>query len=192
MSSPIEPFIESAIERMDKSVQHFLDETRGIRTGRASAGLLDSVRVDYYGQKTPLGQIANVSVADSRCLLVKPFDAGVLKDIERSILASDLGLNPTIESGALRINIPALSQEQRHKLASRVKSLSEDARVAMRNVRRDVLREIEVEAKDKNRDVVLSEDDVKQGKTRVQDVLKEHETKIDELCKNKSEEIMTV
>ncbi|NQU47247.1 MAG: ribosome recycling factor [Planctomycetes bacterium] len=192
MSSPIEPFIESAIERMDKSVQHFLDETRGIRTGRASAGLLDSVRVDYYGQKTPLGQIANVSVADPRCLLVKPFDAGVLKDIERSILASDLGLNPTIESGALRINIPALSQEQRQKLASRVKSLSEDARVAMRNVRRDVLREIEVEAKDKDRDVVLSEDDVKQGKTRIQDVLKEHETKIDELCKNKSEEIMTV
>jgi ribosome recycling factor len=192
MSSPIEPFVESAIERMDKSVQHFLDETRGIRTGRASAGLLDSVRVDYYGQKTPLSQIANVSVADSRCLLVKPFDNGVLKDIEKSILASDLGLNPAIEAGALRINIPALSQEQRQKLASRVKSLSEDARVAMRNVRRDVLREIEVEAKDKNRDVVLSEDDVKQGKTRIQDVLKEHETKIDELCKNKSEEIMTV
>ncbi len=192
MSSPIEPFVESAIERMDKSVQHFLDETRGIRTGRASAGLLDNVRVDYYGQKTPLNQIANVSVADARCLLVKPFDAAALKDIEKAILASDLGLNPAIEGGSLRINIPALSQEQRQKLAGRVKSLGEDARVSMRNVRRDVLRELETEAKDKNRDVVLSEDDVKQGKDRIQDVLKEHESKIDELCKNKSEEIMTV
>jgi ribosome recycling factor len=192
MSSPIENFVESAIERMDKSVQHFLDETRGIRTGRASAGLLDNVRVDYYGQKTPLSQIANVSVADARCLLVKPFDGSALKDIEKAIMASDLGLNPAIEGGSLRINIPALSQEQRQKMAGRVKSLGEDARVAMRNVRRDILREIETEAKDKSRDVVLSEDDVKEGKTRVQDVLKEHESKIDELCKNKSEEIMTV
>ena len=192
MSTAIQPFLDSASERMDKSVQHFLDETRGIRTGRANAGLLDSVRVDYYGQKTPLAQLASVNVVDARCLMVKPFDASALKEIEKAILAAGLGLNPSIEGGALRISIPALSQEQRQKLASRVKSLSEDARVSMRNVRRDIIREIEHEAKDKKRDVVLSEDDVKKGKSEVQDILKDHEKKIDDLSKNKSDEIMTV
>jgi ribosome recycling factor len=192
MPTAIQPFLDSASERMDKSVQHFLDETRGIRTGRANAGLLDSVRVDYYGQKTPLAQLASVNVADARCLMVKPFDASALKEIEKAISAAGLGLNPSIEGGALRISIPALSQEQRQKLASRVKSLSEDARIAMRNVRRDIIREIEQEAKDKKRDVVLSEDDVKQGKSEVQDILKDHEKKIDDLSKNKSDEIMTV
>ncbi len=192
MATTIQPFLDSAAERMDKSVQHFTDETRGIRTGRASAGLLDSVRVDYYGTKTPLSQIANVAVTDARTLAVKPYDQGALKDVEKAITAAGLGLNPTVDGPLVRINIPALSEEQRTKLASRVKALAEEGKVSMRNVRRDVLREMETEHKEKKGDVVLTDDDMKSGKDKVQEILKDHESRLDELCKNKCDEIMTV
>ena len=192
MASSIQPFLDSATERMDKSVQHFIDETRGIRTGRASTGLLDSVRVDYYGQKTPISQLANVSVTDARTLQVKPFDASAAKDIEKAVMASGLGLNPTLEGGVLRISVPALSEEQRKKLAGRVKQLGEDSKVAMRNVRRDVIKEMDTAHKDKSSDPMVTDDDMKFGKDQVQDLLKAHETKIDDLAKSKSEEILTI
>ena len=192
MATPTQPFLDSASERMDKSVQHFVDETRGIRTGRANTGLLDSIRVDYYGQKTPIGQLANVSVLDARTLQVKPFDASAAKDIEKAVMGSGLGLNPTLEGGVLRISVPALSEEQRKKLAGRVKQLAEDAKVSMRNVRRDVIKEMETANKDKSGEVVLTDDDLKHGKDQVQDLLKAHETKIDDLAKAKSDEILTV
>jgi len=192
MASALQPFLDSAVERMDKSVQHFIDETRGIRSGRASAGLVDNIRADYYGQKTPLSQLASVTVADARSLVVKPFDAAALKEIEKAIQAAGIGLNPAIEGSSLRISVPALSEEQRKKLAGRVKQLAEDGKVAMRNVRRDVIREMEVEHKERNGEIVLTEDDLKSGKDRVQDLLKEHETRLDDLYKAKSDEIMTV
>lgn len=192
MATPTQLFLDSASERMDKSVQHFVDETRGIRTGRANTGLLDSIRVDYYGQKTPVGQLANITVLDARTLQVKPFDAGAAKDIEKAVMGSGLGLNPTLEGGVLRISVPALSEEQRKKLAGRVKQLGEDAKVAMRNVRRDVIKEMETANKDKSGEVVLTDDDLKHGKDQIQDLLKAHETKVDELAKAKSDEILTV
>ncbi|MAW62064.1 MAG: ribosome recycling factor [Planctomycetes bacterium] len=192
MATSIQPFLDSASERMDKSVQHFVDETRGIRTGRASTGLLDNVRVDYYGQKTPIGQLANVTVLDARTLQVKPFDASAAKDIEKAVIGSGLGLNPTLEGGVLRISVPALSEDQRKKMAGRVKQLGEDAKVSMRNVRRDAIKEMEQANKDKSGDVVVTDDDLKHGKDQVQDLLKAHEAKIDELAQAKSDEIMTV
>ena len=192
MATSIQPFLDSASERMDKSVQHFVDETRGIRTGRASTGLLDNVRVDYYGQKTPIGQLANVTVLDARTLQVKPFDASAAKDIEKAVMGSGLGLNPTLEGGVLRISVPALSEDQRKKMAGRVKQLGEDAKVSMRNVRRDAIKEMEQANKDKSGDVVVTDDDLKHGKDQVQDLLKAHEAKIDELAQAKSDEIMTV
>lgn len=192
MASSIQPFLDSATERMDKSVQHFIDETRGIRTGRATAGLLDSVRVDYYGQKTPIGQLANVSVTDARTLQVKPFDASAAKDIEKAVMASGLGLNPTLEGGVLRISVPALSEEQRKKLAGRVKQIGEDGKVAMRNVRRDVIKEMDTAHKDKSSEPMVTDDDLKFGKDQVQELLKAHEAKIDDLAKAKSEEILTI
>lgn len=175
---------------MDKSVQHFVDETRGIRTGRASAGLIESVRADYYGQKTPISQLANISVLDARTLQVKPFDAGAAKDIEKAVASAGLGLNPTLEGSVLRISVPQLSEEQRKKMAGRVKQLGEDAKVAMRNVRRDAIKELETAEKDS--DAPVTEDDVKYGKDQIQELLKQHESKIDELGKAKSDEIMTV
>lgn len=192
MARPIQPFLDDARQRMLKSVEHFQGETRGLRTGRASAGLIDNIRVDYYGSKTPLNQLATVSVPDARSLVVKPFDASSLKDIERAILSSDLGFNPSLEGKMVRISIPPLSQEQREKLAARVKSLAEDARVSMRNVRRDVLKEVEGAAREKGRAVAVTEDDLREAKDAIHDLLKEHEKKIDEAMAAKTREILEV
>ena len=190
MASSIKPFLDSAGERMHKSVDHFAAEARGIRTGRANAGLIENVRVEYYGSKTPLQQLATVSVPDPRSMVVKPYDASALKEIEKAILSSDLGFNPSIEGKMLRISIPPLSEEQRKKLAGRVKALAEEARVSMRNVRRDVLRDVEAASRDKGRDVAVTEDDVRAAKDEIQDLLKDHEKKIDELLKTKTDEIL--
>ncbi|MDP6940474.1 MAG: ribosome recycling factor [Planctomycetota bacterium] len=192
MSSSIQPFLRSAKERLHKSVEHFGAETRGIRTGRATTGLVDNIRVDYYGSKTPLNQLASVAVPDPRSILVKPFDATALKDIEKAILASDLGMNPSIEGNALRISIPPLSAEQRQKLAGRIKSLAEEARVSMRNVRRDCIKDVETANKDKKREEAVSEDDVRQAKNEIQDLLKEHEGQIEDLLASKTKEILEV
>ena len=192
MARPIQPFLDDARQRMYKSVEHFQGETRGLRTGRANPGLVDSIRVDYYGSKTPLSQLATVSVPDARSIVVKPFDATSLKAIERAILASDLGFNPSLEGKMVRISIPPLSQEQRLKLAARVKSLAEDARVSMRNVRRDVLKEVEVASRDKGRDPGVTEDDVRESKESIQELLKEHEKLIDEAMAVKTKEILEV
>lgn len=192
MATAIQPFLTSARERMDKSLNHFQSESRGIRTGRATTGLVDNIRVNYYGSKTPISQLATVSVPDSRSLVVKPFDANSLKDIEKAIMAADLGLNPSIEGKTLRISIPPLSEEQRKKLAGRVKSMCEEARVAMRNVRRDVIREVEAANKDKDRDVAVSEDDLKRAKNEIQALLKEHEHKAEEILSSKSKEILVL
>ncbi|HJM39315.1 MAG TPA: ribosome recycling factor [Planctomycetota bacterium] len=190
MSSSIQPFLRSAKERLSKSVEHFSSETRGIRTGRATTGLVDNIRVDYYGSKTPLNQLASVAVPDPRSILVKPFDASSLKDIEKAILSSDLGMNPSIEGNALRISIPPLSAEQRQKLAGRIKSLAEETRISMRNVRRDCIKEVESASKDKKREDAVSEDDVRQAKDEVQSLLKEHEGQIEDLLASKTKEIL--
>jgi len=192
MSSSVATFLDSAKDRMDKSVQHFMDETRGIRTGRASVGLLDSVRVDYYGQRSPLNQIASVTAPDARTLIVKAFDPSSNKEIEKAITAAGLGLNPVVDGTIVRIAIPPLSEDQRKKLASRVKSVGEDAKVALRNVRRDTIKEIETVSKDSSHEPKITEDDVKYGKATVQDVLKEFEKKVENLIDAKSKDIMTI
>lgn len=190
MASSIQPFLDDAAARMQKSVEHFQDETRGIRTGRASAGLVENIRVDYYGTRTPLNQLATITVPDPRSLLVKPYDASCLKDVERAILAADLGLNPSIEGKALRISIPPLSEEQRKKLVSRVKALAEEAKVSMRNVRRDVLKELETAHRDRDREPAISDDDIQRARERIQEILKEYEKKVTEILEAKSQEIL--
>ncbi len=188
----IEDFLADARERMDKAVEHFHQEILGIRSGRASAGLIENVRVDYYGQKSPLSQIAAITVPEPRCLVVKPYDPSAIKDIERAIVGSNLGLTVSQEGGTLRIVVPPLSEEQRKKLAAHVKALSEEAKVALRNVRRDVLKHVEAAARDKDRDLPITDDDLQLAKEKVQEVLKEHEAKVDELLKTKTEEILEV
>ena len=192
MSLSYQTQLDDAEDRMDKTVEHFSDEIRGFRTGRASTGLIENIRVDYYGSMTPLSQIASITEPEARCLLVKPFDPSGLKDIERAILAADLGLNPAIDSGNLRVTVPHLSEEQRLKMVTRLKSLAEDTKVSLRNVRRDTIRDIEHAQKDKTGDVVLTEDDVKSAKSDIQDILKKHEAIVEETLSSKSTEILEI
>lgn len=192
MSFSYQTHLDDAEDRMDKTVEHFADEIRGFRTGRASAGLIENIRVNYYGNSTPLNQMASITVPDARCLLVKPFDPGGLKDIEKAILAADLGLNPAVDGGALRVTVPHLSEEQRLKMVARLKSLAEDTKVSLRNVRRDTIREIEHAQKDKTGDVVLTEDDVKSAKSAIQDILKKHESSVETTLGKKSTDILEI
>lgn len=174
-------------ERMDKAVQHLKNELRAIRSGRAVPALVENVRVDYYGSPTPINQLAQVSAPEARQLLIKPFDTKALADIERAVLKADLGMTPNSDGKVLRLNLPALSEEQRKKLANRVKDIGETARVSLRNVRRDGNKAAEAAKKDG-----LSEDQVKDLEARVQDLLKVHEANVDSILKAKTEEIMTV
>lgn len=179
--------LEDVKERMDKAVVHLRDELRGIRSGRATPALVENVRVDYYGSPTPLNQLAQISVPEPRQLLVKPFDAGALADIERAILKSDLGMSPNSDGKVLRLGLPVLSEEQRKKLAMRVKDIGEHARVSLRNVRRDGNKHIEAAKKDG-----ISEDIAADLVDQVQELLKKHEADIDSILKSKTDEIMTV
>ena len=173
-------------ERLEKTVGHLHDQLRSIRTGRAAPALLDGIRVDYYGTPTPLNQMAHISVPEPRQLLVKPFDATQMKEVERAIHKSDLGLTPSTDGKVLRLTLPPLSEEQRKKLSAKVKDLAEQARVALRNERRDANKHSD----QANKDGKLTDDQNKQLHTRIQDALKTAETRIDELLKKKTHEIM--
>lgn len=172
-------------EKMDKALEVLKDKFRGMRTGRATPGLVDGVRVDYYGSPTPLKQIANVSAPEADMIVIKPFDAGSLGDIEKAIQKSDLGVNPTNDGKLIRIKIPPLSQERRQQLAHLAKSTSEETRVALRNVRRDANKHADGLAK------TMSEDDLKKLKDEVQNLLKSHEEKVDQILDAKTKELTT-
>ncbi len=173
-------------EQIEKSVRHLREQLAGIRTGRASPALVETIRVDYYGSPTPLNQLAHISVPEARQLLIKPFDASVLKEVEKAILKSDLGLNPSSEGKMLRLTLPPLSGEQRQKLAAKVKDLTEQARVALRNERREANKHADQALKDGK----LSEDQNRDLHTQIQDRLKAGEGKLDDALKAKTKEIM--
>ncbi len=175
-------------ERMDKTVDHLKEDLRGIRTGRASPALVENIRVDYYGSPTPLMQLAQISVPEARMLAVKPFDQGALAAIEKALLKANLGMTPNSDGKVLRLALPALSEEQRKKLAGRVKELAEKTRVSLRNVRRDGRKQIEQNQKDGE----LSEDVAHDLIEQVQDHLKQHEAGVDQILADKTKEIMTV
>ncbi|MGB0070538.1 MAG: ribosome recycling factor, partial [Isosphaeraceae bacterium] len=145
----IEEIALEAEDRMEKSVALLTDQLRGVRTGRANTGLVDSIRVDYYGSSTPLKQLANLSTPEPQQILIRPFDPSVVGDIVKAIQTSDLGLTPHSDGKVVRLNVPPLSVEQRKKLSHRVKDLAEEARVAIRNIRRDANKQAEVEQSDK-------------------------------------------
>jgi ribosome recycling factor len=175
-----------AEERMEKAVAVLRDELRGLRTGRASPALVDSVRVDYYGSPTPLKQLANIGAPEPALIVIRPFDPKVAKDIEKAILASGLGLTPMNDGKMIRLAIPSLSGERRKQLVSRVKELAEDARVAIRNVRRDANKATDQAEKDKE----LTEDERDQTKEDIQELTKKYEAQVNELAEKKSAEIL--
>lgn len=182
--------VKDAKTSMDKAVEHLKNELRGIRTGRASPALVEYVKVDYYGTQTDLKSLAAISVPEPTQILIKPFDAGSLSDIRKAIEAANLGLNPMVEGKQIRVNIPPLSGDRRKQLAAQVKKLGEEAKVAVRNVRRDANKHLEQVGKDKSQH--LSEDQVEDLKDKVQEMLKQHETLIDQTVEAKTKEVMEV
>ncbi len=184
----IEEIALEAEDRMEKSVALLTDQLRGVRTGRANTGLVDSIRVDYYGSSTPLKQLANLSTPEPQQILIRPFDPSVVGDIVKAIQTSDLGLTPHSDGKVVRLNVPPLSVEQRKKLSHRVKDLAEVARVAIRNIRRDANKQAEVEQSGK----ILTEDDLETCKEEIQSLTKKFEAKVNELGDKKAAEIMEI
>lgn len=172
--------------KMDVTLDHLAKEMAGIRTGRASLGLLDHVRVDYYGTETPLNQVANLSIPDSLTISVQPWDASMVTVIEKAILTSDLGLTPSNDGKVIRIPIPPLTEERRKELTRVVKKEAEDAKIALRNVRREGVDQIKKLEKQKD----ISEDDSKKGLDMIQKITDEYVAKADKMCAEKEKEVM--
>ncbi len=182
----VEDVLLDAEERMDKALAHLKNNLAGIRTGRAAPGLLDSVKVTVYGSQTPLKQLASVGAPEPQQLVIRPFDTSIIKDIEKAIVASELGLNPQNDGRIIRINIPPLSTDTRKKLVARIKDLSEEARVSIRNVRRDANKAIETAEKEKT----IGEDDRDKSKEEVQELTKKFEESVGELAKSREADVM--
>jgi ribosome recycling factor len=173
--------------RMKKSVEYFDRELRGIRTGRATTALIDYLKVDYYGSSTDLRELAAISVPEPTKLLVKPFDPSSTQEIVKTIERADLGLNPQVDGQAIRINVPAPSAERRKQLVGQVRKMAEEAKVAVRNERRDAIKQIDQMVKDKEQHV--SEDDAKAAKFNVDELTKDHTKVIDVGCEKKADEV---
>ncbi len=171
--------------KMEAGLDYLRNEFRGIRTGRASVGLVDHIKVEYFGSPTDLRQLATISTPEASLIMVKPFDPGSLKDIEKAIQASDLGITPNSDGKVIRLSVPSLSTERRQRLASQVKKMSEAAKVTVRNARRDGNKETDSQEKASE----LTEDDVHKGKDDVLKLTHDFEKKIDELLKSKIQEI---
>lgn len=172
-------------ERFERSVTHLQQQLRGIRTGRASSALVDHIKVDYYGTPTPLSQIASISIPEPRQIMVKPFDPSILKEVGKALLKSDLGVSPQDDGKVVRVNLPPLSGEQRNKYGAKVKEMCEEARVSMRNGRRDLNKQADQMLKDGE----ITEDESKRLHDEIQDALKKYEGKVDEIQKKKVAEI---
>lgn len=175
-----------AEERMEKAVDILKKNLAGIRTGRANPGLVDSLRVDAYGSPTPLKQLATVGAPEPTQIVIRPYDAGTIKDIEKAIVGSDLGFNPQSDGRVIRINIPPLSTDVRKKMVSRIKDLAEDAKVAIRNIRRDGNKAADQAQKDK----LLTEDLRDDAKDTIQELTKKYEAQVTDLAKTRESEVM--
>lgn len=185
---PIAEIISQAEHKMKATVEHTREEFIKIRTGRPSPGLLDHIMVDYYGCPTPINQVAQVGVGDARTLTVQPWEKGMVKVVEKAIRDSDLGLNPATSGDVIRVPLPPLTEERRRELTKVVKSLGEDNKVAVRNLRRDANSHLERLRKDKE----ISEDDQRRAEAEVQKLTDKYIAEIDKLVVEKEKEIMTV
>lgn len=173
-------------KNMERTLDVLKNEFRSIRTGRASAGLVDHLMVDYYGTPTQLKQLATIACPEPASIVIKPFDVGCIKDIEKAIKVSELSLAPIMDGKMIRLNIPPLSEERRKQIVNQVKQLGEKSKVSLRNIRRDSIKQIEDEEKAKR----ITEDERDKGKKEVDDLTKKYTDSIDQTVKSKSEEIM--
>ncbi len=182
----VEEILLDTEERMEKALAKLKQDLAGIRTGRANPGLVDSLRVEVYGSPTPIKAIASVGAPEPTQIVIRPFDPGTLKDIEKAVQASGLGLNPQNDGRLIRISVPPLSTEVRRKLSARIRELTEETKIAVRNVRRDGNKAADQEQKDK----VMTEDDRDQVKEDIQNLTKKFETLATDLAAAKEKEVM--
>ena len=184
----VELILEDATERMDKSVEVLRHEADTIRTGRANAAMLDSVRVELYGTPMPLNQVATVNAPDPRLLVVQPFDKSTLGAIEKELMRADLGVTPSNDGTVIRLPIPMMTQERRQEMVKRLHRLREDTHVAIRNVRRDALEHLRGLEKNKE----ISQDDLHRDQDHLQKITDEHIVKADQVNDKKEAELMEV
>ncbi len=183
---PTKEIVSDSESKMKKAVEFLQDELKAVRTGRASTGLVENLKVDYYGTPTPLKQMATLATPQADMVVIKPFDPSSVKDIEKAIKNSDLSIAPVLDGKLIRLNIPSLSEERRQQLVGQAKQMGEQAKVSIRNIRRDANKHLEKEQKDK----IITEDELDKGKKQVDDITKECVDKVDLVVKKKSDEIM--
>lgn len=181
-----EEILFDAEDRMEKAIAHLKSSLGGIRTGRANPGLVDSLRVDVYGSPTPIKQLASVGAPEPTQIVIRPYDPSVIKEIEKAIIASDLGFNPQSDGRLIRINIPPLSGEVRKKMVNRIKEIGEEAKVSLRNVRRDANKAADQAEKDKT----ISEDIRDDTKNEVQELIKKYEEQVNEATKKREADVL--
>ena len=185
---PVDDILMECEEQMEKAVEHLKHEMRGVRTGRANPALVENIKVDYYGSPTDIKAIAVISVPEATQLLIKPFSPGDLKAIEKAINDSKIGLSPHSDGRQVRLQLPPMSQERRLQLVGQLKGFGEDAKIRIRNARRDSNKAVETEEKAGD----MTEDEATKGKEQIQDLTKQYEAKVEEMLEHKRQEIMQV
>ena len=185
---PVDDILLEAEDKMLKAVEHLKAQLRTVRTGRASAGLVEHLKVNYYGSPTELRQLATITVPDPLMILIKPYDPGSIGDISKGIQASDLGITPIVDGKVIRLAIPPLSQERRTQLVHQIKEMAEETKVALRNVRRDAIKHIDTEEKSSS----ASEDEARKGHEDATELVHNYEKQVDEVLKHKTAEILEV
>lgn len=183
---PVKEIVNECESKMKKAVEVLHNELKTVRTGRASTGLVENMKVDYYGTATPLKQMATLATPQPDMIVIKPFDPASVREIEKAIRSSDLSIAPVVDGKLIRLNIPPLSEERRRQLAAQAKQTGEQTKVSIRNIRREANKQLEKEQKDK----LVTEDDLEKGKKQIDDVTKEYTEKVDSIIKDKSDEIM--
>ena len=182
----IKETVKDAVSRMRGAITSMEEDLAGIRTGRATPGLVEKLPIDYYGAPTPLMQLASISVPDPRTLMIKPFDPSTLKAVEKGIIASNLGLTPNNDGKSIRLNLPPLTEERRRDLVKMVNQRLEEAKVAVRNIRRDIIKDL----RDFEKEKMISEDELKKGEEELQKLTEKITAEIDQIGERKEKEIM--
>ncbi|MCJ7777421.1 MAG: ribosome recycling factor [Sedimentisphaerales bacterium] len=183
---PVREILSDSESKMKKALDVLHDQLKTVRTGRASTALVENIKVDYYGSSTPLKQLATLATPQPDMIVIKPFDPASTKEIEKAIKSSDLSIAPIVDGKFIRLNVPPLSEERRKQLVVQVKQIGEQAKVSIRNVRRDEIKHLEQQEKEK----LITEDDLDNGKKQIDDLTKKHSDKVDETVKRKSDEIL--
>jgi len=186
LKMPTKSIVSDTESKMKKALDVLQGELKSVRSGRAATGLVENIRADFYGSPTPLKQMATLAAPQMDMIVIKPFDPGSIKEIEKAIKASDLSIAPIIDGKIIRLNIPALSEERRKQLVQQAKNTGEQTKVGIRNIRRDLNKHLEKQQKDK----LITEDDLEKAKKQVDDITKQYTDKVDGLIRSKSDEIL--